>query len=370
MLTNGTAPFYRRVLAAAHQHYVRVEVWNGAGTTLLNGDLPFIDGDVQATLGSQVTRNLNLTVDERFYPANVTDLLAPYGNRLRVWRGVALDSDVTSYVWEVFHGRIQDAQDNDDGTVSVSASDRAQEVLDFGFQVPENSNVGSTVAAEVQRLIGDAVPDAVFGTFDATTLTVPMEAWEGDRGGALEELASSVGAYWWALADGTFVLRQVPWTTAGAPVITLTDQPGGTILTARPARSRSQVYNSWSVTGERADGSAPVYALRTDANPASPTYINGNFGRRTNFAYLNTPGDFGAADNVARVKLQSSIALTENWSYACAADASVELGDVQRLLVRGRDVLQVVSSFSLPLGLGDMQVETRSQVLTEQFVDG
>lgn len=367
MLTNGTDPFYRRLLAAAHEHYVRVEVWSGDGLTQLAEDIPFLDGDVRASLGSQVTRTLTMSVPDDFYPADPEDILAPYGNRLRVWRGVRVGSDISTYVWECFHGRIQEAQDNGDGSVAIQAADRAQDVLDYGFQVPERSALGTTVNAEVTRLIGDAVPDAAFGTFDTPTVVVPVETWENDRGGALDELATSVGGYWWALADGRFVLRRVPWTVAGDPVVTLTDQGGGIILEVLPSRSRSTVYNSWAVTGERTDGTTPVYALREDLNPASPTYLNGNFGRRSNYAYLNTPSDGGAVDNVARAKLQSSVALTENWSYTCPPDASVELGDVQRLQVRGRDVIQVVNSFILPLNLGSMSVDTRSQVLVQQF---
>lgn len=369
MLPNGTDLLYRRTLAVPHKAYTRIEVWNGTGTSLLEADLVYEDGDVTASLGSQVTRQLSLTVDEDLYPVNATDLLAPYGNRIRAYRGVQVGSDTSTYVWEVFHGRIQDAEDNGDGTVTVQASDRCQDVLDYGFVVPENSNVGSSVDQEVQRLIGDAVPDAVFGTFDVPYLTVPIETWENSRGGALDELAASVGAYWWALADGRYVLRRIPWTVNAPPVVQLTDAPGGIITVARPSRSRSRVYNSWSVTGERTDGTAPVYSLRQDLDPASPTFIDGAFGRRSNYAYLNTPSDFGAVDNVARTRLRSSVALSENWTYSCVPDASMELGDVQLLNVRERSVIQVVSAFRLPLNGGEMDVSTRSQVV-EQFPEG
>lgn len=366
MLAGGTDPLYRRILAAAHEHYVRVEVWSGDLSVLLDGDLAFLDGDVSATLSSQVTRQLTLSVSENQYPVAVDALLAPYGNRLRVFRGVAYNGEPSPYVWEVFHGRIQAADDNGDGTVTIQASDRAQDVLDYGFEVPERSNIGSQISAEVIRLIEDALPDAPFGTFDVPTYPVPAETWEQDRGGALDELAAAVGGYWWALANGTFVLRRIPWTVPGSPVITLTDLAGGTVLNALPGRSRSQVYNSQTATGERADGNQPVWSTRRDINPDSPTRVDGPFGRRTNHVYLQTPTGFGAVDFVARQRLQSSVALAENWRYACVPDASVELGDVQRLNVKGRDnVVQVVSGFNLPLGLGDMSVQTRSQVITQ-----
>jgi hypothetical protein len=367
MLLGGAHPFYRRILGAAHEHYLRVEVWSGDLSVQLESDLTIIDGDVSASLGSQVTRQLSMSVAEGLYPVEVDDLMAPYGNRLRVFRGVAFNNEPSPYVWEIFHGRIQEAQLQGDGSVQIQASDRAQDVLDFGFESPERSNIGALVDTEVIRLISDALPDAPFGIFDVPTYPVPAETWEQDRGGALDELAAAVGGYWWALGDGTFVLRRIPWTAPGAPAITLTDAPGGTILEALPGRSRSTVYNSQTATGERADGGTPVWSTRRNLNPASPTYSAGPFGLRTNHVYLQTPGTFGAVDYVARTRLQSSVALSENWRYSCVPDASVELGDVQRLLVRDpqRDVVQVVSGFRIPLGLGEMTVQTRSQVITQ-----
>lgn len=366
MLAGGTAPVYRRALAGPHRHYVRIEVWDGTFTNRLISDLTILSGDVSATLSSQVTRRLSMSVTDALYPVNPTDPLAPYGNQLRVYRGVELNGDTTTYVWQVFEGRIQDVDDNGDGTVTVQASDVAQDVLDYGFERPTNSSTGSQVTAEFRRLINEAVPGATYGTFDVGGMMMPQETWEQDRGGALDEMAAAMGAFWWALADGSFVLRRIPWTVAGSPVVTLTDLDGGTVLNATPRRSRSTVWNSWTVTGERADSTQPVYATRRDMTPGSITNIAGPFGRRANHANLNTPSNFGTADYVAQVRLQASLALTEDWTYQCTPDASVELGDIQRLQVRGRDVVQVVESFSLPLDLsGEMVVGTRSQVITQ-----
>lgn len=370
MLPGGLDATYRQALATGHEEYILVEVLDGAGNVLPiptdrtaeTGGLIFDDGSVTATLGNRVTRQLGLTVDEALYPIFPTGILAPYGDRLRVWRGIQF-ADGNFYRWVVFTGRIQQVINTPDGTVSIQASDRANEVTEAAFIRPENSSVGNTIFQEFQRLITDGVPDATFGTSDTFSLTVPQLTWESDRAGALDEMATSGGALWYAQADGDFVLRLYPWANANPPVVTLTDGPGG-LVQAAPSRDRSDVYNSITVTGERADGTTPVWALAQDTNPASPTYIRGNFGLRHKTINLRTPATTGSAQTAANDYLKGQIALNEAWTWAQPVDAAMELGDVVTLNARGETgIIQVITGFTIPLGVdGFMSVTARAQV--------
>lgn len=369
MLPGGFDATYRQALATSHTPYIRVDVLDGAGNELEipgpyvgeDGGLKYVSGGVSATLTNRVTRTLDISFYEQVYPALATDLLAPYGNRLRVWRGIKF-ADGSFYRWQIFTGRIQDDANASDGTVTVTALDRANEVVEAQFVAPENSQVGSRVSSEFIRLVSDGVPDAVFGTFSFSDLTVPLLTWESDRASALDEMATSCGAYWWALADGTFVIRTYPFATAGPSILTL-DQGDGGLLAAAPARAREQIYNSITVTGERADGTTPVYALAQDTNPASPTYVRGNFGLRHKVIPLQTPQTQGSCQSAANNYLRSSVALTESWTWSQPVDAALELGDVVTLNARGESgIIQVVSGFTIPLDLSPMTVTGRAQV--------
>lgn len=363
MLTGGADPLYRRALGGPHEPWARIDVYDGLGT-LLQSDLTFLAADVSATLTSRVTRSCSFDVHEDLYPVLPTDLLAPYGNFIRAYRGVRLGDSNTVYSWQVFEGRIQDVRLSSAGVVQVSCSDRAADVIDFGFVVPQNSSVGILASNQVKQLIADGFPGASFGTFDDFAETMPQLTWESDRGSALDEIAQSLGAFWYALADGSFVLRRIPWTVPGVPVMTLFDGDGGTVVDYRVTRSRSEVYNVISVTGERADGTEPVYAVSEDNNPASPTFVDGRFGRRHRVVHLQTPSSQGAVQTVANDLLRSSIALTESWDLSLVADASLELGDVVDIEAAGRtDVIQVIQGFTLPLDSGPMNVSLRSQVI-------
>lgn len=370
MLPGGADGLYRAALGRPHTRYVKVEVLDGAGnvlplptwSTAPGGGLLFGSGSVSASLQSRVTRRMQITVDESLYPADPGDLLAPYGNRLRAEVGIEF-ADGSRYAWTVFTGRIQRPVLGPEGTVLVPAADRAYEVAEAGFTVPQNSNVGATVNAQFVQLVSDALPDAVFGVSDQFPQTMPQLTWESDRAYALDEMSTTVGAFWYTLADGSFVQRYVPWTVPGNPVVTFSDGLNG-VMVASPSRDREDVWNSITVTAERADGTAPVHALAEDTNPLSPTYVSGPFGRRHRFIHLQTPQTQGSAQTAANAYLRRSVALQETWTWTMPVDASLELGDITSLNAYDRTgIIQVVSGFTLPLGVGSMTVQAHAQVI-------
>lgn len=354
---------YRAALRGSHTPYLLVEVLDGNRNILASG-LTYLSGSVTADLNSRVARTCSITFDETFYPYEPGDLLAPYGNMIRATRGVEF-ADQSRFAWTVFLGRIQTATLGSRGTCTITAADLAADVLEVKFLQPENSQVGNAVPTEVTRLISDAVPLATFGSFDVALVPVQPLTWQFDRGQALDELAATVGAFWYPLADGDFVLRRYAWTVNTPPVVTYSDDDGGEVFASSATRSREGVFNSLTVTGERLNGDTPVYATAQDTNPTSPTYILGPFGRRHQLMRLQTPATQGAAAGAAQDNLKRLTALVDAWSWDMSPDAALELGDTVSLNVRGRsDIIQVVSSFRIPLDLSSpMSVQGRSQVI-------
>jgi hypothetical protein len=364
MLDRGLDPMYRKALATSHQAYVKVEVLDGLQAVLAS-DLVFIGGSVTATLTSRISRTCTLTVAEDLYPFDADDLLAPYGNMIRATRGIEF-ADGNRFAWVVFVGRIQDALLNDDGTCTVRADDFAADVLENRFVRPENSQPSNTVTDETIRLITEGFAQAQFGQLDIFAEPVRTRTWQLDRGQALDEITTSAGAFWYPVANGEFTLRRYPWTVPGAPVVTYSDTgPFGSVAGSRASRSRSDVYNSLTVTGERLNGDPPVYALAQDTNSVSTTYVDGTFGRRHQMLRLQTPGSFGAAQGAANENLKRLIGLVDAWGWTMTPDAALELGDVTQLDVRERTgIIQVVAGFRMPLELsGAMQVVGRAQVV-------
>jgi hypothetical protein len=237
----------------------------------------------------------------------------------------------------VFIGRIQETTLNGDGTCSVFAADFSADVVEVKFLNPENSQAGSSIANEVTRLINDAVPQATFGPFDDFGVPVQALTWQLDRAQALDELGTSVGAFWYPLADGSFVLRRYQWTVPATPVVTYADRDGGSVINSSASRSREDVFNSLTVTGER----------------------------RHQLLRLQTPATSGAAQAAALDNLKRLTALVDSWQWTMTVDGALELGDTVSLNVAGQTgIIQVVSSFSLPLGVSaPMTVQGRSLIL-------
>lgn len=346
---------------------VKAEVWSSAAldAELLIADLPILDGSVSANLNSRVVRQLSASVDQSYYPEFGTEPLAPYGSVVKVFRGVEY-GDGTQVLFPVFVGRIQTPEiDSSTGTCTFTGSDYAAEVIGFGFEQPENSGYLNSVPLETKRVIRNAFPDATFGDFDDFLQSVSQMTWQNNRGSALDELATSVGAYWYCLADGSFVLRRYPWTVEAAPLTTLRDGDGGLIERYRFRRTRDKVFNSVTVSSERLNGEGPLYETVRDTTPGSITYFDGPFGRRSEQLYLQNPAGTSDVLTAARAALRRDISLVEYSTWNQVPDAAVELGDVFSVEVQSRTqpVVQVVDGFTLPLGLGAMTVSARSLIV-------
>lgn len=364
-------PFYRQALAGSHNGYGRVEVWRlGVKVEELawvDRDEPytqhapvFLDGGVKATLGSQVTRTLSLTVPEWLFPWRQDDLLNPYGQELRAFRGIRYGNNSPDE-FPVFVGSIESVTPPSLGVCKVEAADVALAVSGAGFPSPTPSQVGTLVVDEFERLVLDANPRAVFGAHDAITELVPVLSYDDDRGSALDSLARTASANWYSLSDGAYVMRRLPWLSTSLAPLEMRDGPGGVITRAAPLRSRSRLFNAFLVVSDRADGGQPLYAYAEDDDPSSPTYVDGPFGVRTAPTVRVTGAtNQGQLLTYARNLVKRTRSMLDAWQVTCVPDGSIELGEALSITYRGQQAYQYVQSFNMPLGRGQMSVDCGS----------
>ena len=365
-------PFYREALAGPHEAYSRVEVWR-AGIQVdelvwretnqrYTRDVPvFYGGNVRATLSSRVTRTLSMTVPDFLYPWRNSDLLNPYGNELRAYRGIRYGNGSPDE-FPIFSGPIMTVRPPRNGECTIEASDVTVRVSGAGFVAALPSQAGSAVLDEYERLVLDVNPRAVFGPHSPITELVPVLGYDSDRGAALDNLAKTANSFWYALADGRYVMRRVPWSVKPSVMpIPLIDGPGGTLLSAFPDRGSAGIYNQITVTSDNPDGGTPIWATATDNDPNSPTYIGGPFGIRA-----AAPVRVTGADNqgqllvLAKALIARSRALVDSWQITCVPDPSIELGDPLGMSYRGHQALQVAAAFTMPLEpTGSMSIDGR-----------
>jgi hypothetical protein len=348
-----------------------VEVWRDvallASTAPVYGYAPrefqVVDGSVRCALSSRVTRTMTCTVPEEFYPLLETDFLAPYGNHIHAYRGIEY-GDGTVDEFPIFKGPIRSISPNGDGRATLRAEDLAGLVVGASFPNPQVAQVGDLVTDEFERLVLDAVPTAEFGTHTTLADLVPPLNYDYDRGAALDQLAKASSCLWYALADGRFVFRRVPWTMSSPPLTVLSSGAGGTLLKAYPTRDAAELYNVVTVTGERADGSLSLSWTARDDDPDSVTYYGGPYRVRARQVKLSTATSSSQVKRAAETFLRASLARTESWQAQAVADASLELGDTVGLSYRGREgVIQVVVGIDMPLlPTGNMALSMRGQV--------
>lgn len=352
---------YRDALVRPHVVYNRVDILARDGTVLYEG-MPFIDGSVRATLNSRVARVLTLSVDRSWFPLSSdgsfdsAGLLAPFGNRLRAYRGIQY-GDGSVVAFPVFYGRIEQVQMGRSGSASLTANDLAADVVDAQFEVPQSSVPTNTISVEFRRLVREALSDATFGTSDLTGTEIAPLTWQSDRAQALDDMSATVSMLWYPLADGSFVQRLTPWTKPGQTAqVTLTDgtdvAPGvqGTIADWTITVSRTGVYNAVVFASERQDGTAPVYATVRDLDATSPTYYLGNFGRKPLLVQNQAAMTQSQCLTAARSTLKVATAITQTWDpVSIVPDASLELGDLLDVRAEGAASTQVIAGFTLPL---------------------
>jgi hypothetical protein len=369
---DGLDPLYRKAVNLPHETYVRADIRDPLTGETVVSDLPFgPNAQVRATLQNRVARTLqSFQVDRSWFPVtSAGDVdwsapLAPAGNRLDIYHGIRFGNGSIWY-FPAFSGPIKSVQLNSVGTVTVAASDEAQEVVDANFESGASSVVTNTCGVEFERLIGEpgVIPGAArFGESDPSFALVPALTWDstdGGRASACDQLASAEAMVWYPLADGSFVRRLVPWTRPGVtPAIDFTD--GGDNYGLRPLKggvsdwtitvTREGVSNAVSYLSERQDGTAPAGALVRDMDPSSPTYYLGKFGRKPTTIQNQAAQSQGQCLSAAQTALKAARSITAPWDpVTVAPDASLELGDAGNAYAGSIRSIQVIAGFDLGL---------------------
>jgi hypothetical protein len=347
-------------LARSHAITCRAEVWLG-GQKL--GTVPIgTDGQVAATARNRVRRTLTVSVPESYYPSNPTDLLAPYGAQLRIWRGVDLGDTVEEV--PVFTGRIDtvDGRQRYKGSCQVSASDPGADLNDARFEQPRAAPAGWSTRSEIEALITEAIPGASVSTATVNDGVIPSGLlWDKDRGQAVDDLAQSIGVEVWAGPDGGWHITK-PATLDQAAVWTLTDGTDGTIVSDARTTTRKGVYSVVVVVIERPDGSTPIQVAVEDLVSSSPTYVGGPFGRVPRFYHSPLVTNEAQARTAGAALLAQSVGLTRTRQITCVPNPALEIGDRIDITVGGVIEQHIIDEFSLPLGADNpaMSITTRS----------
>ena len=361
-------------IARSHILATRAAVLDQDGAQV--GDaLPVTDGTVTLDATAATRGRADLTVIDDgslgLVPDSATSVLAPYGNEVRVERGV-LYPDGTDELVSLGVFRLDDVETTDQGAaleIRIVGLDRSARFIDARFEEPYQLAAGQTGDAAILAVLQAAWPDLAYD-FTATTLLTPAAIGEegGDRWQFAQSIATSVGMELYFDGDGVAVLRPVT-RPSDSPVVQLVEGDGGLLLPPTGRRwTRQGAFNRVIATGEATDtDTPPARGVATDDDPLSPTYYFGPFGKVPRFYSSPFIATDQHAIDAAEAILSRELGTTQQVQFGSVVNAALEPGDVAQITRQraGIDETHVIDQLTIPLAAaGTMTGSTRATQVT------
>jgi len=289
-------------------------------------------------------------------PTDSDSLLAPFGNEIRIWRGILLPDGWEQLV-SIGIFRIQTSTPNEDGgggfTISVSGFDRAQQIQEADFLVARTIASGSGLFDTVKQIILEVDVDAVFNFPDDSTKLLPkIDISEGDdRWQWCQDVVAAIGMDLYLNGDGEYTIRPIP-TLEDDPVAEMVEGDGGLLTSASPSWTREGGFNGVVYTGNNPNDSGDPprgQALDTDVN--SPTYWYGKYGQVPVFEQSEFLIDDTQAQTAAQGKLNKEKGVHKSINFGGVIDPTLEPDDViyiKRTKI-GIDENHILDSYTIPL---------------------
>lgn len=366
------SPAFLDAVTRSHEAVVTAEVHDVSTDTVV--PLGVTDGSVVIDRTADVNRTCRLTlVDETgtLTVHDAEDLLAPFGNELRVSRGVRyLDGTTEEVPLGVFRITDWEASESADGlVVAVSGSDRSLVVQRAIWEDPYVIPSGVAVETALTDLLVDRFPAVSVNlpSMGAETRKVVLDGADGDPWRDARTIAQ--GAGWELKFDGSGTVVAVkPSTPESEPSVTYLEGEQGVLLDLRRGVSTAaNVYNAVLATAENTGLTTPLRSLVIDDDPSSPTYYHGPFGKvpRRWFSPLATTQT--QLDESARTLLDGILGANEDIDFRQIVNPALDDNDVvlmSRAPTGLEDVTVVLDVIEIPLtAAGAMRCSGRRRFL-------
>lgn len=363
----------RDALTRPHDAIFKAELYdNGVLAKTLDVLGGLVDVDANADRRRRCRVGL-VDPDGSLTPADLSGLLAPNGNELRLYRGVRV-AGVEHWCPQGVFGIMQtDTVDRGQGVMlEVQGQDRSRRVARARWDQAYAIAPGTDTATAIRDIIDSRLPGLSYN-FTPTSRTTPLvllgEQRENDPWKDATKIAQADGLELFFDADGVCVLRPVP-DAATAPV-DWTYSEGGVLLELERQLTSDRTYNAVIVTGEGTGLTAPVRAVVMDTDPASPTYVgnpvgSSDFGFAPRFLTSALITSQQQAEDAGAAMLRSSLGASEDVRFSGVVNPAHEAGDVVEVR-RGAskvDARYVLSSFGVPLDVtSPLRATTRKRTV-------
>jgi hypothetical protein len=239
-----------------------------------------------------------------------------------------------------------------EGQATLELADRMAQVNDEVFRAPwaPTTKPSQAITDAVYAVFKDAI--AYHVSTDPTDETALEDAvYDSDRGQAIDDLASSIGADAYFDAAGDFVLRpEPPDPSTVAPVWAYDVGAGGNLEEVSENLDRSAVRNGVALKGQSKAKNPPFYTLVSDDDPSSPTHWGGPFGKVALLVNLSAMQNKKQAKVAGAALLNLRLGLARTVTLRGVPMPALEPDDVIEVrYLDGRTEQLRVVSMSMPL---------------------
>lgn len=360
---------FKAAVRTDHIVVSKAEVW--ASDQKLQ-EINISDGSVKIDSGSAVRRTCDITLvtsreSNNLVPNNDFDVLTPFGNELRLYRGVQYADGTEEYVpLGVFVITEVSISDSNDGVnIKLTGEDKSTRVSRAKWTQPYQMVTG-TLEASLTALLKDRFPDVEL-SFPTTNVTVNQVLLgsenDNDPWKDAVEIAELVGFDLFFDQNGVVQMKQFPTLDGSVVVALFTEGAGTTITQLNRTISTKSTFNGVIYTIEGSDVVLPIRVEAWDEDSSSPTYRFGVFGQVPTFIETNLLATEAEAVRAAASLLNTYIGSQEVVNWDSLVDPSLDVQDVVYVKSNGAkiDRLVIIDTLDIPLTPeGSMKADART----------
>lgn len=355
---------FKAALPYSHQVALKVDITDPLdflGEEVLYSFNTLIEGEVTEDREQTSRRKGSFSVvdeDGTLTPDTAGDLLAPYGNEFRPYKGILFPDGTIEYVPQGVFG-IDSNDINDSGAnfnMKADGNDRSSRISRALFRdtlvVSKNTSV-ATAATAILAAIGYLGPTDFQG---ASSMSVAQKTYNigDDPWRALVELFTNCACDVYFDETGTMISHKLRDYNEVDVDWKIEEGTEGNLLALQRQMQRDDTTANWYVvTGESAGNTTAIpFGEAFDDNPDSPTFIEGKYGVVVKHVISNTVlTDSDAADMAAHL-LELGLGLSEQMISYHLPNPAMQVDDlvlVNRAKSKLTDVKVVIDQVSHPL---------------------
>lgn len=363
-----TSAAFKSAVKTSHKVISKAAVWSNDRKLL---DLDVVSGKVSVNANNSSRRTCEITLhtdpeDTDLVPDTGYDFLTPFGNQLRLYRGIQFADGTEEYiplgVFVITDVQIEDASQG--VTITVRGEDKSIIVSRNKWTTTFQMLTG-TLEASLTNLLQNRFPD-IEVNFPTTNVSINQIILGADSSNDpfkdAVTIAQLVGFDLFFDVNGVCTMKQFPTLDAATVVATYEEGNGGTIDTVNRNISTKETYNGVIYTVEGSQVTTPIRVEVWDEDTTSPTYRYGVFGSVPTFITTNLISTSAEAIKAATLLLNTYIGQQEEITFTAIVDPSLDVNDVVYIKAVGSkiDRTVIIDSMDIPLSYTEnLSVNTR-----------